>query len=103
MTELKRKIQILQDKANASVVSEYLAGSLELETLCAEVRSLWRSTEVMSEEIKTIDPTNLGEADETQAATDMEVSIVVHPIELKIARLVTSCREEKEKADTVAA
>ena len=56
----------------------------------------------MSEEIKTIDPTNLGEADDIQAATDTEVSTVVHPLELKISRLVTSCREEKEKADTAA-
>ena len=57
----------------------------------------------MSEEIITIDPTNLGEVDDTQAATDTEVSVVVHPLELKISRLVTSCREEKEKADTAAA
>ena len=103
VTELKRKLQILKNKADAFVISEYLTGSLELESLCAEVKSLWRSTKVMSEEIIAIDPTNLGEADETQAATDTEVSVVVHPLELKIARLVTSCREEKEKADTAAA
>ena len=57
----------------------------------------------MSEEIVTIDPTNLGEIDDTQAATDVEVGVVVHPLELKISRLVTLCREEKEKADTAAA
>ena len=99
VAELKRKIQILKDKADASVVSEYLAGSLELESLCAEVRSLWRSTQVMSEEIITINPTNLGEVGETQAATDTEVSIVVHPLELRIARLVTSCREVEKFLD----
>ena len=57
----------------------------------------------MSEEIITINPTTLGEADETQAATDMEVGDVVYPLEVKIARIMTSCREEKEKADTAAA
>ena len=50
-----------------------------------------------------IDPTTLGEADETQAATDTEVSDVVYPLEVQIARIMTSCREEKEKADNEAA
>ena len=92
VVELKRKIQILQDKAEASVVLEYLARSLELETLCAEVRSLLRSTEEMSEKIKTIDPTTRGEVDTRQAATDAEVSSMMYPLELKVAQLVTLCR-----------
>ena len=57
----------------------------------------------MTEEIKMINPTNPGDADATQAVTDTEVSIKLYPLELKVAKLVTSCKEAKEKADTVAA
>ena len=92
MAELKRKIQILQDRANKSVISEYLTRLLEVEALCAKVRSLLRSTEEMSEKIKTIDPTTRGEVDTRQAATDAEVSSMMYPLELKVAQLVTLCR-----------
>ena len=94
---------ILQDKVKASGISEYLVGSLELESLCTEARSLWKSTKKMSEEIKMIDPTTLDDTDATQAVTDTEVSNELHPLELKVTKLVTLCREAKEKADTVAA
>ena len=61
VTELKRKIRILQNKADASTVPKYLTGSSELETLCANVRCLWNYTKEMSDKIKIIDPKNQGE------------------------------------------
>ena len=56
VTELKRKIQILQTKIEAFVISEYLTESLELETLCVEIEHLWKITKEMSKKIRTIDP-----------------------------------------------
>ena len=103
VAELKRKILVLVDKVEASVVSESLAGSSELESLNAEVRSLWKDTKDVSEEIINIDYATLEEVDTTQAATDAEISAVLYPLELKIARIVTSCKEQKEIADTAAA
>ena len=102
VTELESKLQILKDKTDAFVISESLAGSLELESLCAEVKGLWRDTKITSEEIIMFDPATMAEVDGMQAATDMVIGNVIFPLEAKIAEIITLCRKEKEKADVAA-
>ena len=101
--ELKRRMQILQVKANTFVVSAWLLGSSELESLYAEIRRMWKTLEEMSDEIKTTDPARRDEISATQLITDDKISDMMYPLELKIAPLITSCKEAKERADTMTA
>ena len=102
VTELESKLQILKDRTGAFVISKSLVGALELESLCTEVKGLWRDTKITSEEIIMFHPPNMPEIDEMQAATDTVIGNVIYPLEAKIVEIITLCREEKEKADVAA-
>ena len=79
---------LLPIQPQPNVNNELDDNSWKRKILCAEVKSLRKKTIIMPEETKMMDPVILGEADTTQVTTDVEVSSMVYPLELKVAQSV---------------